>query len=77
VARERNTLEDCFRGSAANPRYGLGWWLGGSGRFGDVFYASGAGGQALYVIPTIDAVIVRFGKSASYKHEPFLKRLLS
>ncbi len=39
-------------------------------------YASGAGGQALYLVPSLDAVIVRFGKSASFKHETFLKRLL-
>jgi CubicO group peptidase (beta-lactamase class C family) len=77
VACERTALAECFQGTAANPRYGLGWWLGGPGRFEDVFYASGAGGQAMYVIPTHDIVAVRFGKSASYKHEPFLKRLLS
>jgi CubicO group peptidase (beta-lactamase class C family) len=76
VARERGALAACFQGSAANKRYGLGWWLG-TAPFEDVFYASGAGGQAMYVIPSRDVVVVRFGKSASYKHEPFLKRLLS
>jgi CubicO group peptidase (beta-lactamase class C family) len=76
VARERKELAPCFQGTAVNPRYGLGWWLGQS-PFEDVFYASGAGGQAMYIIPSHDAVVVRFGKSASYKHEPFLKRLLS
>ena len=39
-------------------------------------YASGAGGQALYLIPSEDAVVVRFGAAASFKHDAFLKRLL-
>lgn len=75
VLRERAALADCFVGSSANPRYGLGWWLAPPGAPADLVYASGAGGQALYVVPSLDAVIVRFGKSASYKHEAFLKRL--
>ncbi|MBV8375115.1 MAG: beta-lactamase family protein [Candidatus Eremiobacteraeota bacterium] len=77
VAREREALAECFRGSIVNPRYGLGWWLGAAGLSEKVFYASGAGGQAMYVIPSRAAVVVRFGKSASYKHDPFLRRLLS
>ncbi len=67
----------CFEGSAANPRYGLGWWLSPLASVPDLVYASGSGGQALYVIPSENAVVVKFGKSASYGHEPFLKRLLS
>jgi hypothetical protein len=39
-------------------------------------YASGSGGQALYVIPSADVAIVKFGDSSSYKHEAFLARLL-
>jgi CubicO group peptidase (beta-lactamase class C family) len=76
VARKQAALAECFHGSDANPRYGLGWWLGPNA-LTDVFYASGAGGQAMYVIASLDAIVVRFGKSASYKHEPFLRRLLS
>lgn len=72
----RAALACCFTGSAANPRYGLGWWLSPLARHPDVAYASGAGGQAMYVIPSADAVVVRFGGSASYKHDAFLKRLL-
>ena len=30
VLRERDSLAECFTGSAANARYGLGWWLGAS-----------------------------------------------
>lgn len=69
-------LAACVRGSTANPRYGLGLWLRQSEGRSDVFYASGAGGQAMYVVPSLDLVVVRFGGGASYKHEAFLARLL-
>jgi CubicO group peptidase (beta-lactamase class C family) len=69
-------LARCFAGSDANPRYGLGWWLSPLPKHPDVVYASGAGGQAMYVVPSAGAVIVKFGGSASYKHDAFLKRLL-
>jgi CubicO group peptidase (beta-lactamase class C family) len=75
VLRERTSLGECFTGSAANARYGLGWWLAPPGAPSDLVYASGAGGQALYLVPSLDVAIVRFGKSASFKHEAFLKRL--
>jgi len=77
VLRERAAFDECFTGTAANPRYGLGWWLGAQGAPADLFYASGAGGQALYVAPSLATVALRFGKSTSYKHEAFLKRLFA
>jgi CubicO group peptidase (beta-lactamase class C family) len=70
-------LARCFSGSAANPRYGLCWWLSPLPQAPDVVYASGSGGQAMYVVPSADAVVVKFGGSASYKHDAFLKKLLS
>jgi CubicO group peptidase (beta-lactamase class C family) len=76
VVREES-LAACFSGSAANPRYGLGFWLYRSADGTAVYYASGAGGQAMYVIPGRDTVVVRFGESSSYKHEAFLARLLA
>jgi CubicO group peptidase (beta-lactamase class C family) len=72
----RASLARCFAGSDANPRYGLGWWLSPLAKHPDVVYASGAGGQAMYVVPSADTVVVKFGGSASYKHDAFLKRLL-
>lgn len=72
----RSALARCFTGSDANPRYGLGWWLSPLPNHADVVYASGSGGQAMYVVPSAGAVIVKFGGSASYKHDAFLKRLL-
>jgi CubicO group peptidase (beta-lactamase class C family) len=72
-----DALARCFRGSAVNPRYGLTWWLSPIPAIPDIAYASGAGGQALYVIPSERLVVVKFGRSASYRHETFLKRLLT
>ncbi len=77
VLRERASLAPCFTGSTANARYGLGWWLGSPGAPGDLVYASGSGGQALYLVPSLDLAVVHFGKSGSYRHEAFLKRLFA
>ena len=66
---------ECFRGSQANARYGLGWWLAPAGAPRDLIYASGSGGQALYVVPSQHIVAVRFGNGGSFNHEAFLKRL--
>jgi CubicO group peptidase (beta-lactamase class C family) len=70
------SLEPCFAGSSANPRYGLGWWLRPIDAPPGIVHASGSGGQALYVIPSEGAVVVKFGQSATWKHDAFLKRLL-
>lgn len=77
VLRERAFLAACFSASSANARYGLTWWLAPPGAPSDLVFASGSGGQALYVVPSLDTVVVHFGKSASYKHEAFLKRLFA
>jgi CubicO group peptidase (beta-lactamase class C family) len=77
VLDARAELAECFVGSGANPRYGLAWWLSPLPARPDIVYASGAGGQALYLIPSEDAVVVRFGAAASFKHDAFLKRLLA
>jgi CubicO group peptidase (beta-lactamase class C family) len=71
------SLAACFIGSTANPRYGLGWWLHPIDVPAGIAHASGSGGQALYLIPSERAIVVKFGQSTSYKHDAFLKRLLS
>lgn len=71
-----DALAQCFEGTRANPRYGLGWWLSPLPDHPDIAYASGSGGQALYVIPSAGLVVVKSGASSSYKHETFLQRLL-
>jgi CubicO group peptidase (beta-lactamase class C family) len=70
-----DSFAEIVQGSRANPRYGLGVWLYDAPDGSQVFYASGSGGQAMYAIPERDVVVVRFGASASYKHEAFLARL--
>lgn len=70
------SLAPCFVGSKPNPRYGLGWWLSPIPAPAGIVHASGSGGQALYIIPSERAVVVKFGQSASWKHDAFLKRLL-
>jgi CubicO group peptidase (beta-lactamase class C family) len=69
-------LAACFTGTPANPRYGVCWWLSPLPAHPDVVYASGSGGQALYVIPEQRTVVVRFGRGGAYKHDAFLRRLL-
>lgn len=77
VCDHRDEFAPCFEGSSANARYGLGWWLRVKDAPPDLFYASGAAGQALYVIPSHGLVIVYFADSKSYKHEAFLKRVFA
>lgn len=74
VLERYDELTECFQGTAPNPRYGLGWWLAPAGVPGDVVYASGSGGQALYILPSARTAIVRFGAGGSFKHDAFLKR---
>jgi CubicO group peptidase (beta-lactamase class C family) len=77
VCERREEFGECFRGSAVNSRYGLGWWLGAPNAPSDLIYASGSAGQALYIVPSRQTVVVHFGTSSSYKHDAFLKRLFS
>jgi CubicO group peptidase (beta-lactamase class C family) len=71
----RAAIGACFEPSEANPHYGLGFWLSPEDSR-DIVYASGSGGQAMYVLWGAEAVVVHFGDSRSWKHETFLKRLL-
>ena len=68
---------EALHGTAANARYGLCWWLTPPGVKDDVFYASGSAGQGLYIVPARKLAVVHFAKSTSYKHDAFLKKLLS
>jgi CubicO group peptidase (beta-lactamase class C family) len=54
---------------SANGRY----WPGGPT---DAFMAAGAGNQRLYILPHLNAVVVRQGRQAPYKDAEFLDRLV-
>ncbi len=73
----RGGFDEALRGSQANPRYGLGWWLGLKGAPDDLFYASGSGGQGMYIIRSQKLAVVHFGGKPSYDHTAFVKRLLA
>jgi CubicO group peptidase (beta-lactamase class C family) len=87
-------------GHAANPAYGMGFWLNrpppvprlqplsilqlaidgdqlypGGPR--DLIAAIGSERQRLYMIPSLDLVIVRFGQEAPFSDGDFLSRLLT
>jgi CubicO group peptidase (beta-lactamase class C family) len=70
------SLEACFEPSRANPRYALAFWINPLPEVAGIVYASGSGGQALYVLFGLDAVVVHLGDSGSWKHEIFLRKLL-
>ena len=76
VTQHAREYAECFAGSSANPRYGLAWWLAFPKMPVDLAYASGSGGQGMYLIPSEHTIAVRFGNGGSYNHEAFLKRLL-
>ncbi len=77
ILKHRRELTPCFESSPVNARYGLAWWLGARGAPADLVYASGSAGQALYIVPSLGVCVVHFGKSSSYRHDGFLKRLFS
>jgi CubicO group peptidase (beta-lactamase class C family) len=87
----REGLERCFVGSAANPGYGLTWWLPGRGGVDpvgrplpaappgtmppDVRMAAGLGRQLLLVVPSLDLVVVRFGAQRRWDDAEFHRLL--
>jgi CubicO group peptidase (beta-lactamase class C family) len=87
---DRSFLKQIFKGSEINESYGLGIWLNALGPSPngkpqnllsaapkDAFMAAGALDQRLYVIPSRDLVIVRFGNSNAFEDNTFLTILFS
>jgi CubicO group peptidase (beta-lactamase class C family) len=77
-------IAEAFRGTHANPGYGLTWWLPGQGAFGavvkrnvgtgmprDIWMAAGAGGQRLVIVPSLKLVAVRLAPLRSEEQGPF------
>ncbi len=77
VLAHRERYREAFAGSAPNARYGLCWWLAGPKMPPDLFYASGSGGQGLYVIPSQELVAVRFSDGGSSNHPGMVKKVLT
>ncbi len=93
-------IQPMLHGTAANPAYGMGFWLNipephvslekmrelqvavdgdqiYAGGPSDLFAAIGAGKQRLYVIPSLNVVIVRFGNGQRFSDGDFLSRLIT
>jgi CubicO group peptidase (beta-lactamase class C family) len=79
-------LGECFKGSAVAPWYGLAFWLNAPVRGGRALYdaglpdmaeAIGAMHQHLFIISSLDLVVVRFGRpDDTFRSRVFLARLL-
>jgi CubicO group peptidase (beta-lactamase class C family) len=77
VLAQRKHYAQAFVGSQANARYGLCWWLADKKMPPDTFYASGSGGQGLYVIPSLELVAVRFSDGGSPNHSATIRAVLA
>ncbi len=92
-------LDELVKGSAANPAYGLTFWLNQQGKdprgrtntrnvmtevsengiiegLEDLYMAAGAGNQRLYIIPSLDMVVVRQAQFGKWNDREFLSRLI-
>jgi CubicO group peptidase (beta-lactamase class C family) len=71
-------LEQCFVGTIANPQYGLTFWLM-SARWTprNFIMAHGLGKQILYIVPSLDLVVVQFAETERFMVKDFLQRLLA
>jgi CubicO group peptidase (beta-lactamase class C family) len=70
-------LKECFVGTGANPYYGITFWLKGGGPApDDMVAAHGLGSQILYIIPSLELVVVQFAESEKFDQATFLRRLL-
>jgi CubicO group peptidase (beta-lactamase class C family) len=101
----RNSLQQCWHGTAANRAYSLGWWnnrAAHDGREfdfeqmlipkwqnqdwrdaclcrdapGDLVACIGSEGQRLYVIPSLELIVVRQASGGSFSDASFLRLLL-
>jgi CubicO group peptidase (beta-lactamase class C family) len=72
-----DVLKECFVGSRANPNYGITFWLKGGGPApDDMVAAHGLGSQILYIIPSLELVVVQFAETEQFDQASFLRRLL-
>ena len=71
-------LRECFVGTDANLSYGLSFWLREKIGWGpkDLVMARGRGKQVLYIIPSLELVVVQFAETRGFKEQQFLEELL-
>lgn len=85
---DKKLLQQCYEGSTTNASYGLTFWLNAAGLSPlgkpqdllaaapkDTIMAAGADDQRLYVIPSKNLVIVRFGRDNRFEDDAFLSLL--
>jgi CubicO group peptidase (beta-lactamase class C family) len=101
----RNSLQQCWRGTAANRAFSLGWWSNRAAPNGrefdfeqmlipkwqnqdwrdaclcrdapnDLVVCIGSEGQRLYVIPSLQLIVVRQANGGSFSDSQFLRLLL-
>jgi len=97
-------LNECLRGTARNPAFGMGFWLNREAPDGrpvnveddlepkwqqqdwsdaclcneaprDLFVSLGSAGQRLYIIPSMDMVVVRLSADSRFSDAEFLRLL--
>ena len=72
-----NVLKECFVGSRANPNYGITFWLKDAGNApNDLVFARGLGSQRLYIIPSLELIVVQFAETEMFDDARFMDRLL-
>ena len=72
-----NVLKECFVGSRANPNYGITFWLKEAGHApNDLVFARGLGSQRLYIIPSLELIVVQFAETEIFDDARFMDRLL-
>lgn len=72
-----SVLKECFVGSRANPNYGITFWLKETASApDDLVFARGQGSQRLYIIPSLELIIVQFAETEILDDATFFRRLL-
>jgi CubicO group peptidase (beta-lactamase class C family) len=71
-----NVLKECFVGTSANQYYGITFWLGAGRAPSDLIMAKGLGSQHLYVVPSLQLMVVQFAETQIFDEAIFLQRLL-